>query len=225
MDIQQWLFERGDEKYREFQYRLIPTAAEGTIIGVRTPELRALAKQLDGTEDAKKLLSSLPHEYHEENCVHAFLIERMKDYGECVERVEEFLPYVDNWAVCDQMSPKVFKKHRAELLEKIKVWIRSDRCYTVRFGLGMLMAHFLDGDFRPEYLELAAGVESQEYYINMMRAWLFATALAKQYDSAVIYFEQDTLDKWTHNKAIQKAAESFRVTPENKAYLKTLKRK
>ena len=155
--------------------------------------------------------------------VHAFLIAEIKDYDTCIKAVEAFLPYINNWAVCDGLSPKVFKDHKLELLEKIKQWIPSDHPYTCRFGMGMLMRWFLDEDFRPEYLEMPAAVRSEEYYVNMMTAWFFATALAKQWDAAIPYLEKQVLDPWTHNKTIQKARESFRITPEQKEYLKTLK--
>ncbi len=220
MDTRQKLMDMGEEEYRIFQCRLIPTVPEETVIGVRT-----LAKQISASPEAEEFLGSLPHKYHEENCLHAFLIELIKDYGECINRVEAFLPYVDNWAVCDQMSPKVFKKHKDELLERIRLWLDSTHCYTVRFAIGVLMTHFLDTQFRPEYLSLVAGVRSQEYYINMMRAWFFATALAKQYDSAVDILKGGMLDEWTHNKTIQKAVESRRITPQQKQYLKSLRYK
>ena len=212
-----------DPAYAEFQKKLIPTVAPESIVGVRTPELRKLAKELIQTGEAEAFLQELPHRYFDENQLHAFILSEDKDFERCLNRVSAFLPSVDNWATCDQMSPKVFKKHRAELLPYIKNWIASDRPYTVRFGIGMLMEHYLDEDFSPEYPEMAAAVRSQEYYVNMMTAWYFATALAKQYDTAVTYIEGQRLDKWTHNKAIQKAAESYWVTPERKAYLKSLK--
>ena len=161
--------------------------------------------------------------YFEENNVHAFLIQQIKDFERCVEEVEKFLPYINNWATCDMMSPKIFKKHKEQLLVSVRRWISSDETYTVRYGIGMLMQHFLDEDFREEYLALAAGIRSQEYYVNMMIAWYFATALAKQYEKALPYIEEKRLDDWTHNKAIQKSCESYRITPEQKAYLRTLK--
>ena len=224
-EIRQSLFALQDIKYRDFQAKLIPGTDTETMIGVRTPELRKLAKQMLKREEIGEFLQDLPHRYFDENQLHAFILSEMKDYEKCVERVNRFLPYTDNWATCDQMSPKVFRKHRKELQEEIRKWIRSDRTYTIRFGTGMLMEHFLDGDFRPEYLELAASVRSEEYYVNMMTAWFFATALAKQYEAALPFLEEQRLDVWTHNMTIRKAAESFRVAPEHKAYLKTLKRK
>ena len=224
-EIREKLFELQDAGYRDFQARLIPSAEPDSVIGVRTPELRRFAKELVKREESGTFLDDLPHRYFDENQLHAFILSEMKDYEKCVERVNRFLPYTDNWATCDQMSPKVFRKHRKELQEEIRKWIRSDRTYTIRFGTGMLMEHFLDGDFRPEYLELAASVRSEEYYVNMMTAWFFATALAKQYEAALPFLEEQRLDVWTHNMTIRKAAESFRVAPEHKAYLKTLKRK
>lgn len=223
-EVQKRLFALQDEKYRDFCAKLTPNLEKRVIIGVRTPELRKLAKELSGEQTAAAFMESLPHEYYEENNLHGFLVEQIKDYGACADAVERFLPYVDNWATCDLMNPKAFKKHRAELLERIKVWLRSGETYTVRFGMGMLMRHYLDEDFSPEYLELAAGVRSQEYYVNMMIAWYFATALAKQYDAALPYIRQERLDAWTHNKAIQKALESYRVSDEHKKALRGLKR-
>ena len=222
-DIQKRLFAMSDEKLRDFSSKLTPTVDKAKVIGVRTPDVRALAKELDGTPQAEEFLRSLPHEYMEENGLHGLLVERIKDYDRCVAALDVFLPYVDNWATCDVMSPKVFKKHRPELLRQIKIYLRDDWCYTVRFGLEMLMSHFLDEDFESEYLELAASVRSEEYYVNMMQAWFFATALAKQYDSALPYIEGRRLAPWVHNKTIQKAVESYRVSDEQKTYLKSLK--
>ena len=193
------------------------------VIGVRTPQVRALAKELAGSEEAERFMKELPHEYMEENGLHGLLIERIKDYDQCVAALNVFFPYVDNWATCDVMSPKVLGKHKGELIEQIKLWLQSDWCYTVRFGMEMLMRWFLDEDFEPQYLELAAGPRSEEYYINMMQAWFFATALAKQYDAALPYLTEKRLSPWVHNKTIQKAVESYRITDEQKAFLKTLK--
>ena len=222
-EIRMELKKRQDVKYREMQVRIIPTVKPERIIGVRTPELRQMAKQYAQAGDVDLFLKNLPHRYFEEEQLHAFILSGMKDYGECLAELNRFLPYVDNWATCDQMSPKVFRKHRKELLNSIREWIGSKETYTIRFGIGMLMEHYLDGDFDPAYLEMAAGVRSGEYYVNMMTAWYFATALAKQYDAALPYIEQHRLDDWTHNKAIQKAIESYRITPEQKDYLRTLK--
>lgn len=222
-EILRGFFENRDEKYRDFQAKLIPAVDKNTMIGVRTPVLRKMAKAYVKNADSDNFLSELPHKYFEENQLHAFIISEMKDYDECVARLNAFLPFVDNWATCDQLSPKIFKKHRTELLREIKKWIVSEKTYTVRFAIGMLLEHYLDGDFKPEYLETVASVKSNEYYINMMISWYFATALAKQFDSAVKYLENNRLDKWTHNKTIQKAVESYRIMPEQKEYLKALK--
>ena len=222
-EIRDRLFSLQDAKYRELQIKILPNLEPESIIGVRTPELRQMAKELAVREETGAFLKNLPHRYFDENQLHAFILSGMKDYTACMEALERFLPYVDNWATCDQMSPKVFRKHRMELLGSIRKWIASEQAYTIRFGIGMLMEHYLDGDFDPAYPEMAAGVRSGEYYVNMMTAWYFATALAKQYDAVIPYIENRRLDPWTHNKAIQKAIESYRITPEQKEYLKTLK--
>ncbi len=222
-EIRDRLFSLQDAKYRELQIKILPNLEPESIIGVRTPELRQMAKELAVREETGAFLKDLPHRYFDENQLHAFILSGMKDYTACMEALERFLPYVDNWATCDQMSPKVFRKHRMELLGSIRKWIASDQAYTIRFGIGMLMEHYLDGDFDPAYPEMAAGVRSGEYYVNMMTAWYFATALAKQYDAVIPYIENRRLDPWTHNKAIQKAIESYRITPEQKEYLRSLK--
>ena len=222
-EIRNELFGMQDLKYRELQTGIIPSRDPQTLIGVRTPALRSFAKQLAKREDLSDFLNDLPHLYFDEDQLHAFIISEIKDYDTCMAELEKFLPHVDNWATRDQMSPKVFKKHKEELLVKIREWIASDRPYTVRFGIGMLMQHFLDEDFDPAYPELAAGIRSEEYYVKMMIAWYFATALAKQYEAVLPYIENQRLDVWTHNKAIQKAIESYRITPEQKEYLRTLK--
>ena len=222
-EIRQSLFGLHDIKYRDFQAKLIPGMGTETMIGVRTPDLRKLAKQMYKREDIGIFLQDLPHRYFDENQVHAFIVSEIKNYELCKDEVERFLPFVDNWATCDQMSPKVFKKHRQELLAKIREWISSGHTYTVRFGIGMLMQYFLDEDFDPAYAELAAGIHSEEYYVNMMIAWYFATALAKQYEAVLPYIEERRLDPWVHNKTIQKAVESYRVSAEHKDYLRSLK--
>lgn len=221
------LFAMQDLSYRDFHSKLIPNIDNEVIIGVRTPELRKYSKELFKTRngEAMAFLSVLPHTYYEENNVHAFLIEQIKDYDECIRALNAFLPYVDNWATCDMMSPKVFKKHLPKLLTDIRHWISAEHTYMVRFAIGMLMKFYLDEAFLPEYPEMVAKVRSGEYYINMMIAWYFATALAKQYDAILPYIEENRLDVWTHNKAIQKAIESYRITKEQKDYLRTLKRK
>nr|WP_315104406.1 DNA alkylation repair protein [uncultured Catonella sp.] len=222
-EIKNELFKMQDEKYRDFNSKLIPTVDKETMIGVRTPELRKYAKQLVKREDVREFLHSVPHKYFDENQLHAFILAEIKDFGVCLEEVKNFLPYIDNWATCDQLSPKVFKKYHKELLSHIREWIRSDKTYTVRFGIGMLMEHFLDEDFDMAYPEMVAEIRSEEYYINMMTAWYFATALAKQYGQILPFIENKKLDTWTHNKAIQKAVESYRITDEQKTYLKGLK--
>lgn len=223
MSIRETLFSLREEKFAAFQAKLIPNVAPERVIGVRTPTLRKLAKTLRGSGQAEEFLKALPHEFFEENNLHAFLLCEMKDFEACVQAVEDFLPYVDNWATCDQMSPGVFRKNKQALLPHIRRWIASEQCYTRRFGIGMLMSHFLDEDFREEYLSLVSDIRSEEYYVNMMIAWYFATALAKQYEAALPYLENRRLDPWVHNKAIQKAVESFRVSDGHKTYLKTLK--
>ena len=222
-EIKTLLFEKQDIKYRDFQVKLIPGYVPDSMIGVRTPELRKLAKEFSKREDIDEFLNDLPHQYFDESQLHAFIISGMKDYDSCMEKLCAFLPYVDNWATCDQMSPKVFKKHRPELLLKINEWLKSEETYTIRFAVGMLMEHFLDEDFDISYPELVAGLRSDEYYVNMMIAWYFATALAKQYEAVIPFIENKRLDPWTHNKAIQKSIESYRITDEQKAYLRSLK--
>ena len=222
-EIRAELYNLQDIKYRDFQSKLIPTVSPDYFIGVRTPVLRKLAKQAGQRDDIGDFLNELPHLSFDENQLHAFIISGMKEYSSCLEAIDRFLPYVDNWATCDQMSPKVFRKHRNELLEPIRRWIASDRTYTVRFGIGMLMEHFLDENYDPEYVDLVAGIRSEEYYVNMMIAWYFATALAKQYETVLPYIEGHRLDTWTHNKTIQKAVESYRIRPEQKEYLRSLK--
>jgi hypothetical protein len=222
-EIRKRLFKLQDKKYRDFQCKLIPTLESTTIIGVKTPELRRYAKELVKQKDIQNFLYILPHQYFEENQLHAFIISEIKDNKQCLEELNRFLPFVDNWATCDQLSPKVFKKNRSELIDQIKQWVCSDKTYMVRFGIGMLLEHFLDDDFDPIYLEMVSKISSAEYYIRMMIAWYFATALAKQYTKALPYIEEQRLDIWTHNKTIQKAVESRRITLEQKEYLKCLK--
>ena len=222
-EIQKRLFELQDEKYRDFQVKLIPTVDPATVIGVRTPELRKLAKELSKRDDIDAFLETLPHDHFDENQLHAFILSGMKDYTKCMAGVCSFLPFIDNWATCDQLSPKVFSKNKTDLLVHINEWLQSDKTYTIRFAAGMLMEHFLDDDFDIKYPEMVAAIESDEYYVNMMRAWYFATALAKQYDRVISFIEEKRLDKWTHNKTIQKSVESYRISPEQKTYLKSLK--
>ena len=222
-EIQEELYKLQDLKYRDMQVRIIPTVAPERLIGVRTPALRSYAKELLKRDDIGSFLGKLPHDYFDEDQLHAFIISGIKDYDKCLSEVDKFLPYVDNWATCDQMSPKVFKKHRKELLDSIRKWIVSDKTYVIRFAVGMLMEHFLDEDFDLEYPKMVAALRSEEYYVNMMIAWYFATAFAKQYDQVLPFIENRALDTWTHNKAIQKSVESYRITPEQKEYLKQLK--
>ena len=217
------LFQMRDEKYAAMQVKILPTVEKNRIIGVRTPELRAFAKALFRDAETESFLKDLPHRYFDENQLHAFVISQEKDFDKCIAETEAFLPFIDNWATCDQLSPKAFKNKPQKLLPYIQKWIRSEHVYTVRFAIGMLMQHFLDGNYSPEYPEMVAGVRSEEYYVNMMRAWYFATALAKQYDSVIPYLEGNKLDTWTHNKTIQKSIESYRITEEQKEHLRTLK--
>lgn len=217
------LFEIQDLKYRDFSHSLMPTVDKEKVIGVRTPALRKLAKELSKDERSKNFMSSLPHVYYEENNLHAFLIEQIKDFDTAISEIDRFLPYVDNWATCDCMSPKAFKKDLDRLLTKIDQWLSSSHTYTVRYGICTLMRYYLDSRFSPDLLKKVAEIRSDEYYVKMMIAWYFATALAKQYDATLPYISEKKLDKWTHNKAIQKAIESYRVAYEHKAYLKTLK--
>lgn len=222
--IRNELFALQDVAYGDFQAKLTPGIPRELFIGVRVPDARKLAKRLAREPETIEFLDELPHKYYDENLLHALLLSEIRDYDACIAAVDRFLPYVDNWGVCDILSPKVFRKNRAVLLEKIKAWSASEKTYTCRFGIEMLMSHFLDDNFTPEYLEIPASVHSEAYYVQMMVAWFFATALAKQWDAAIKYLEDHRLNTWVHNKTIQKARESFRITPEQKEYLKTLKR-
>lgn len=224
MNIQKRLLELSDEKNADFSAKLTPGIDREKFLGVRIPASRKLAKEIIKENEHKDFLNSLPHKYYDENILHSILISEIKDYDECIKYIDEFLPYVDNWAVCDTMSPKAFKNKHERLMNNILRWVDSDQTYTIRFGLKILMAHFLDNDFKKEYLEIPAKIKSDEYYINMMIAWFYATALAKQWDSTIVYIENGVLDKWVHNKAIQKARESYRITAEQKEYLKSLKK-
>lgn len=221
--ITQKLFELSDTKYRDFNAKLLPTVNKAAIIGVRTPALRKLAKEITGSTEAKNFMQELPHTYYDENQLHTFLISACKDYDICMEQIENFLPYIDNWATCDQLSPKILQKNPQDLLLRIQKWLSSEHTYTIRFGIKMLMSFYLDTGFCHQYLAWVASVRSEEYYVKMMIAWYFATALAKQYDAAVPYLEQKKLEQWTHRKTIQKACESYRITTEQKTYLRTLR--
>ncbi len=233
MNIYEKLLSVQDIEYKEFQSKLVPNISPDTMIGVRTPQMRSIAKEVFGSPEAEEFLSQLPHKYYEENLLHFFLIAMIKDFDECLKAVEKFLSFIDCWPVCDQSSPKTFKKNHEKILPYIKKWINSEHIYTSRFGMRMLMNEFLDEDFKPEYLELVAARQNQtkvkvpldydDYYLKMMIAWYFATALAKQYDATLPFIINHILDPWTHNKAIQKALESFRVSEEHKEELRTLK--
>lgn len=225
LEIRERLFALQDTDYKKFHAKLMPTIDPELIIGVRTPDVRKLAKEFSKKENIDDFLNDLPHHYYEENNVHGFIIEQIKDFENCVSEVDRFLPYVDNWATCDMMRPKVFGKNKTLLLTHIYRWINSKSTYTIRFGIEMLMCFYLDEDFKPEYPDAVANVRSEEYYVNMMIAWYFATALAKQYDKVLPYLTQNRLDIRTHNKTIQKAVESYRITKEQKEFLKTLKRR
>ena len=217
------LFRLQDQDYALMQAKIIPTLSQDRIIGVRTPALRDFAKSLNKDQDIGEFLSYLPHQYFDEDQLHAFVISLERDFDKCIAKVDAFLPYIDNWATCDQLSPKAFKKEPEKLLPYIWIWIKSDKTYTVRFAIGLLMQHFLDDHFDLKYADKVAGIKSEEYYIKMMIAWYFATALSKQYDSILPFIEEKRLDDWTHNKAIQKSVESRRITAEQKLYLKSLK--
>ena len=212
MKIQEQLFALQDKEYRDFQSKLVPGIDRETIIGVRIPAMRKLAKSYAKEQESREFLQCLPHTYYDENILHALLVSDINDYQECVEAVDRFLPFVDNWAVCDIFSPRVFRKNREDLIGRIRKWSASREPYTCRFGMKMLMTHFLEGDFREEYLEIPAAVHSDEYYVNMMTAWFFATALARQWKKTIPYIEEKRLDRWVQNKTIQKARESYWIT-------------
>ena len=226
--VQKELFEMQDLKYRDFHSKLMPTVDKEKVIGVRIPQLRKYASsflKLSSREEINEFMHTLPHQYYEEDNLHAFIIEKIKDYEECIEALNAFLPYVDNWATCDMMNPKVLKKEPERLLEQVKVWLKAKETYLVRFAMGCLMDYYLEENFTIECANLVAEVQLDEYYIQMMQAWYFATALAKQYDAVLPYLLEHKLSMWVHNKTIQKAVESYRITVDQKEYLKTLKRK
>lgn len=222
-DIREKLLSLADEKYKDFQSKLMPTVDKAKVIGVRTPELRAFAKVLNKEGEYEGFLSDLPHKYYEEDNLHALLIDKIKDFDECIGETERLLPFIDNWATCDMLRPKVFKKEPDRLLGYIYKWLGSDKTYTVRYGIGCLCSFYLDDNFSTEQLSAVAEIKSEEYYINMMIAWYFATALAKQYDSTVPYLRERRLPEWVHRKTIQKAIESYRISDETKGYLRSLK--
>ncbi len=223
MNLQERLLAVRDEKYREFQIKLVPNIDPDTVIGVRTPDMRKIAKEVYEGEEREAFLNSLPHAYYEENLIHFFVLAMYKDIEQCIREVEKFLPYVDCWPVSDQATPKSFRKNHQKLLPHIRKWIASEHVYTARFGIRMLMNEFLDADFREEYPQWVAEKQGEDYYLKMMVAWYFATALAKRYEETVGYFENHVLEDWTHRKAIQKALESYRVSDEHKEHLKTLR--
>ena len=222
-DLEQLLFQHQDAVYADFSAKLIPTVPREKFIGVRSPEYKKIARQIRDDPVVPVFLSTLPHKWHEENCLHVALINQTRDYEACISALEQFIPFIDNWAVNDAVNPACFRRHRAELIHRVQEWIASPAPYTRRCGMRILMANYLDEDFRTEYLDLPADLRSDEYYVNVMTAWLFAEALVKQWDTAVAFFENSRLDPWTHNKAIQKACESYRIPDERKAYLRTLK--
>ena len=222
-EIQKRLFELQDKKYRDFQVKLVPNIDSNSIIGIRTPDLRELTKEIYKSGNYSSFLKDIPHKYYEENLIHMFLLSLLKDFDECITELDTFLPYVDCWPVSDQATPKSFKKNHDKLISHIKKWISSKHVYTVRFGIRMLMNEYLDEDFKEEYLNMVSSIKGEDYYLKMMIAWYFATALAKQYDATIPYIENKELDTWSHNKTIQKAIESYRITDEQKEYLRTLK--
>lgn len=221
--IREELLELKNESNADFQAKLMPGIARETVLGIKIPILRTVEKKYRNTVESEKFIKELPHKYFDENLLHGIFISNLNDYDRVIEELEQFFPYIDNWAVCDTIRPKAFKKHKAELLTKIREWISSEKTYTIRFGIEMLMTYYLDESFEDEYLELVAGVRSEEYYVNMMIAWYFATALAKQWDATFPYIESKKLSLWVHNKSIQKARESFRITEDQKIILKSLK--
>ena len=223
MDIISKLFDIQDKKYLDFQSKLIPNIDKDSIIGVRSPDLKKLAKDMYKSDTYKLFLDELPHKYFEENQLHSFIISEIKDYNDCVSLINKFLPYVDNWATCDQLNPKCLKKDLDNLIIEIKKWIKSSDTYTIRFGIITLMRYFLDDKFDKSYLKLVSNIKSSEYYVNMMISWFFATALAKQYDSTIYIIENKILDDWIHNKTIQKCVESNRISLNKKEYLKSMK--
>ncbi len=224
-EIRRAIIESADEKFQKFNSSLIPSIDSKTVIGVKTPQLKTIAKRLSKSAEYEEFLSDLPHRYFEENQIHAFVIAEFKNFDKCIVLLEKFLPYIDNWATCDQLSPKVFCNNKNKLLKSISKWIKSEHTYTVRFAVNMLMKHFLGEEFKVEYAKMVAEIESEDYYVNMVRAWYFATALATNRDEILPYIKEQKLDKWTHNKTIQKAIESYRIDSELKEYVKKLKRK
>ena len=222
-DVQKRLFEMQDAEYRDFHAKLVPTMEKTKFIGIRTPMLRKFAKKFGKTEESEIFLQVLPHQYYEENNLHGLLIEQIRDYDKCLEELERFLPFIDNWATCDLLAVKTVKNHLDLYISEVYRWMESDQPYTIRFGVNMLMKYYLGDNFKIEYPEKVAAIRSEEYYVNMVRAWYFATALAKQYEQILPFLEERRMDLWTHNKTIQKAIESYRITSEQKEYLRTLR--
>lgn len=223
--ILQLLYSYQDAKYADFTARLVPTLPRNQFIGVRSLDLKKIAKQIQKTEseEIEPFMNNLPHKFHEENILHSLFINNIKDFETCVLELEKFLPFVNNWAVSDGINPKVFAKNHAKLFSKIENWLNDEKPFTKRVALLLIMKHFLEKDFKPCFLQKASSIKSEEYYVNMMLAWLFAESLVKQWNVAIKFIEEKKLDKWVHNKTIQKARESFRITEEQKEYLKTLK--
>lgn len=221
--LQEELFKLQDIAYRDFHSSLMPGVDKEAVIGVRIPVLRKFAKEYAKSGETERFMRELPHKYYEENNLHMMIIGQIKDYDKCIEEIERFLPYINNWATCDFPVPKCFNKNKEDIIAKARKWIKSDRTYTIRYGMGVMMRLFLDEDFKEEYIQLVAGVKSEEYYVNMMIAWYMATALAKQWDAAIPYIQEHRLSEWVHRKSIQKAVESYRITPEQKEYLKGLR--
>ena len=223
--IQEKLFEYQDLGYREFNSKLIPNIDKETMIGVRIPDIRKIEKSLS-TEEKEEFLLKLPHKYFEENMLHGIIISNMKEYDMVIINLEKFLPYVDNWAVCDSISPKIFKKNREKAIVNVLSWIKSNHTYVCRFGIGMIMQLYLEDEyFKKSYLDIIAKIKTEDYYINMMRAWTFQVALVKQWKEAILYIEKGLLDEFTHNKTISKSCDSYKIEKEKKEYLKTLRRK
>jgi len=224
-NIQARLFELKDDGYRKFHSALIPDIDPNLIIGVRTPALKKLARELRGTDEARAFLNALPHRYYEENNLHAFLIAGERDFDKVLCEVERFLPFVDNGATCDGLSPKAFAKEPQKLEEAVCRWLKSQHTYTIRYGIVSLMRRYLGENFKKEHFTLVESAINDEYYVKMAAAWYFATALSFKYDETQEVLTENRLDRWTHNKTIQKAVESYRITSEQKQYLKTLRRK
>lgn len=223
--IFEMLFSLKDEKLKLFSAKLIPNLSPNNILGIQMPKLKRLSKELKGNENLEEFFSSLPHTYLEENTLHALLIAQIEDYDKCIFEINRFLPFIDNWATCDALHPKCFKSNKTKLLNEIKTWLKSSHAYTIRFGIGMLMSNFLEEDFKPEIIDLVISINFDDYYVKMMQAWFLSTALVKQYDKTLPYFQNKKIEKWVNNKAIQKAVESFRISNEQKQFLKQLKQK